>query len=85
MDRFKSEERIHPKFCSHRPHLHGSGQIFVWTRTYTDPLFVYSTEPKEPCKFLNGDVSGKLPPSPSLKSTSTLTSHLGENVAIGEG
>ena len=85
MDCFKSEERRRPKFCSHRPHLHGSGQIFEWTRTFTDPLFVYSTEPKELCKFLNGDVSGKLPTYPSPKPTSTLTSHLGENVALGEG
>ena len=39
--------------------------MFEWTRTYTDPLFVYSTEPKEACKFLNGDVSGKIPTYPS--------------------
>ena len=30
-------------------------------------------------------VSGKLPTYPSLKPTSTLTSHLGQNVGLGEG
>ena len=31
------------------------------------------------------EVSGKLPTYPSLKSTLTLTSHLGQNVGLGEG
>ena len=30
-------------------------------------------------------VSGKLPTYPSLKSTLTLTAHLGQNVGLGEG
>ena len=30
-------------------------------------------------------VSGKLPTYPSLKPTLTLTSHLGQNVGLGEG
>ena len=85
MDRFKSEERRHPKFCAHRPHLHGSGQIFEWTRTYTDPLFVYSTEPKEPCKFLNGDVSGKLPPTPPLGQHQHLLLTWGKMLPQGRG
>ena len=32
-----------------------------------------------------GYVSGKLPTYPSLKPTLTLTSHLGQNVGLGEG
>ena len=30
-------------------------------------------------------VAGKLPPDPSPKPTITLTSHLGQNVGLGEG
>ena len=30
-------------------------------------------------------ISGKLPTYPSLKPTLTLTSHLGQNVGLGEG
>ena len=32
-----------------------------------------------------GAPSGKLPTYPSVKSTLTLTSHLGQNVGLGEG
>ena len=32
-----------------------------------------------------GTQSGKLPTYPSLKSTLTLSSHLGQNVGLGEG
>ena len=62
------------------PRLHELVQIFERTKTYTDSTFVYMG-PVDGSLYL----SGKLPTHPSPKPALTLTSHLGQNVGLGEG
>ena len=88
------------KFCYHIPlhpyYLHGSTAVvsppprqFSGFHPPSSPLrfcyFPALTHFPTATKFFSLYASGKVPPYPSPKPTSTLTYHLGQNVGLGEG